>query len=167
MLNRRRRNALRINTPREASHFFFKSTPGKEFGLLTFEVLAGLSAQPLEERSHHLCTAEALEAGADVLVVPLQSTGLQDPVEKKQGWLGNTRQATIKICVAVAAGKRRFQQFGPNARSFPHQATGVSVRQTLSTRWPPSVEAPELCLSKQQKNGYKWSGNELLMTQHS
>lgn len=39
-----------------------------------------LCAQPLEERSHHFGTAETLETGTDVLMVPLQCTDLEDPV---------------------------------------------------------------------------------------
>lgn len=81
----------------EESHFFFNRHLERNVWLLTFEVLAGASAQPLEERSHHLGAAEALEAGADVLVVPLQGADLQDPVEKKKGWLGHTCQALMKI----------------------------------------------------------------------
>lgn len=55
---------------------------------LTFEVIlraAAFSAQPLEERAHHLGTAEALEAGTHVLVVPLQSADLEDPVRGSGG----------------------------------------------------------------------------------
>lgn len=59
-----------------------------KIGPLTFDVslrAAVVSAQPLEERSHHLGAAEALEAGADVLVVPLQSPDLEDPVQGNGG----------------------------------------------------------------------------------
>lgn len=57
-------------------------------GLLTFELAlraAVLSAQPLEERSHHLGAAEAFEACTNVFVVPLQSTDLQDSDKGNDG----------------------------------------------------------------------------------
>lgn len=107
----------------EDRHLVFKVSSGKgKVGLLTFEVHAGLSTQPLEERPHHLCTAEALEAGADVLVVPLQSADLQDSVQKKQEVVGTQ---VVRL---------RVQQFRLTACSFPHQATGVGGTQTLSAQ---------------------------------
>lgn len=48
------------------------------------------SAQPFEERSHHLGTPEALEAGTDVFVVPLQGTDLEDPVKGNGGGKSGT-----------------------------------------------------------------------------
>ncbi len=57
-------------------------------GLLTFKVIlraTAFSTQPLEERSHHLGTTEALEAGTNVFVVPLQSTNLENPVKGNAG----------------------------------------------------------------------------------
>lgn len=59
-----------------------------KIGLLTFKVILRatvFSAQPLEERSHDLGTAEALEAGPNIFVVPLQSTNLEDPVKGDAG----------------------------------------------------------------------------------
>lgn len=53
-------------------------------GLLTFELAlraAVLSAQPLEERSHHLGAAEAFEAVSDVVVVPACSPDLHHPAD--------------------------------------------------------------------------------------
>lgn len=53
---------------------------------LTFNVglrVTVVSAQPLKQRSHHLGTAEALEAGPNILVVPFQSPNLEDPGKKK------------------------------------------------------------------------------------
>lgn len=38
------------------------------------------SAQPLEERPHHLGAAKSLEPGTDVFVVPLQRANLEDAV---------------------------------------------------------------------------------------
>ena len=57
-------------------------------GLVTFELTlrtAVLSAQPLEERSHHLGAAEAFEARTNVFMVPLQSTDLQDSDKRNDG----------------------------------------------------------------------------------
>lgn len=53
---------------------------------LTFSVsltVAVVSAQPLEQRTHHFGAAEALEAGPDVLMVPFQSADLQDSGDRK------------------------------------------------------------------------------------
>ena len=44
-----------------------------------------LSTQPLEERSHHLGAAEALETCSNIFVVPLQSTDLQDSDKGNDG----------------------------------------------------------------------------------
>lgn len=56
-------------------------------GPLTSEVTlraAVFSAQPPKQRPHHLGTAKTLETGTDVLVVPLQSADLENPLRRKQ-----------------------------------------------------------------------------------
>ena len=52
-------------------------------GLLTSGLAqgTGLSAQPLEQRPHHLGTAEALEARTHVHVVPLQRADPENPAK--------------------------------------------------------------------------------------
>lgn len=53
---------------------------------LTFSVglrVTVVHTQPLKQRSHHFGTAEALESGPNVLVVPFQSADLQDSWKKK------------------------------------------------------------------------------------
>lgn len=95
---------------------------------LTFDFHAGLSTQPLEERPHHFCTAETLEAAADVLVVPLQSADLQDSMEKKQevfGIFGTWRNIRSHVKLQVLAWYKN------------------SLHATST----------QLCLNKQQKNG--------------
>lgn len=58
--------------------------------MLTFSIslsVTVVSAQPLKQRSHHFGTAEALESGPNVLVVPFQSADLQDSGKRKPGKL--------------------------------------------------------------------------------
>lgn len=67
-------------------------------GALTCGVAVGAAvfpAQPLKQRSHHLGTAEALESGPDVLMVPLQRTDLQNPGGKTS--IRNTKPAFLEV----------------------------------------------------------------------
>lgn len=54
--------------------------------VLTSQVTLGgaeIATQPLVERAHNLGTAKALETGAHILMVPLQSANLEDPGERE------------------------------------------------------------------------------------
>lgn len=146
-------------------------------GLLTFELAlraAVLSAQPLEERSHHLGAAEAFESCTNVFVVPLQSTDLQDSDKgndgDRKGADGSEDNTKFMwMCLlchkskATAWSYRVLRWTNKMECRFQHEIHSMmfSRRRLRSVKGP--FSAPPH-LSKQQYNGNIWSWNEPLLS---
>lgn len=146
-------------------------------GLLTFELAlraAVLSAQPLEERSHHFGAAEAFEACTNVFVVPLQSTDLQDSDKGNDGdrkGADGSEDNTKFIWMCLLCHKSKATAWSYSLLRwtnkmecrFQHEIHSMmfSRRRLRSVKGP--FSAPPH-LSKQQYNGNIWSWNEPLVS---
>lgn len=146
-------------------------------GLLTFELAlraAVLSAQPLEERSHHFGAAEAFEACTNVFVVPLQSTDLQDSDKGNDGdrkGADGSEDNTKFMWMCLLCHKSKATAWSYSLLRwttkmecrFQHEIHSMMFsRHRLRSVKGPFSAPPHL--SKQQYNGNIWSWNEPLVS---